>query len=75
MSRERLTAPLLLKKNGLYQQVEVLFDLRRGKFWLHLEDGDSLCIEAPRLRRIVERYDQHLADSGLAPFTEDGYGR
>ena len=75
MGSERLTAHLLLKKNGLFQEGEVSFDLNRGKFWLHLEDGDTLCIEAPRLRAIVARYGEHLAESGLPPFTEDGYGR
>jgi hypothetical protein len=75
VSGERAVSQLLLKKNGLYQDVEVALDLERGKFWLHLDDGETLCIEAPRLRRIVERYDEHLAASGLPPLSEDAYGR
>jgi hypothetical protein len=68
-------ARLLLKKDGTYHDAHVQFDLDRGKFWIYLEDGDVLCIEAPRLRLIVARYDEQLAASGLAPTTEDGYGR
>ena len=68
-------AHLLLKKNGTYQDATVGFDLHRGKFWIYLEDGDVLCIEAPRLRLLVKKYNEKLQRSGLPPFTEDGYGR
>lgn len=68
-------ATLLLKKNGLYHDAAVSFDLNRGKLWLHLDDGDTLCIEAPRLRSLVCRYDQQLAASGLPAITDDGYAR
>lgn len=67
--------PLLLKKNGTYQQARISFDLRRGKLWVTLEDGDTLCIEAPRVRRMMRRYDEELEASGFEAFTEDGYGR
>lgn len=68
-------AHLLLKKNGMYQDASVGFDLNRGKLWIHLEDRNVLCIEAPRLRLFVKKYNEKLRQSGLPSFTEDGYGR
>ena len=68
-------AHLFLKKDGMYQDATVGFDLNRGKFWIYLGDGEVLCIEAPRLRSVVAQYDEKLQQSGLPSFTEDGYGR
>lgn len=74
-SRAPPNQPLLLKKNGMYTDAEVSFDLQRGKLWITFADGDALCVEAPRMRRMMLRYDEALAESGLVPFTEDGYER
>lgn len=69
---------LTLKRNGLYpKNCGVNFEIERGKVFIFIEDEprQSICIEAPRLRRIMERYEELLAESGLPGMTDDGYGR
>jgi hypothetical protein len=70
---------LTMKRNGMYPQggAGVNFDVNRGKVWIFLDEEprQALCIEAPRLRQLIARYDEALAESGLPPVTEDGYGR
>jgi hypothetical protein len=68
-------ARILLKRNGRYEHAGVNFDAERGKVWLFLENGDALCVEAPRLRSMVEKYQRQLQESGLPPRTDDGYPR
>ena len=69
---------LTLKRNGLYpDECGVNFDVERGKVWICIEDEprQAICIETPRLRRMLELDDAELAASGLPPMTEHGYGR
>jgi hypothetical protein len=73
--RASFDASLLLKRNGRYERADVAFDRRRGNVWLRLQSRDVLCVEAPRLRRLMGAHDGALAESGLPPVTEDGDGR
>ncbi len=72
---EEYDARVRLKRNGMYEDAGINFDVERGKFWLFLASGDSVCIEAPELRGITEQYAYRLRESGLPSFTEDGHRR
>ena len=64
---EGYDARVLLKRNGQYERAGVNFDIERGKFWVFLDNGDALCIEAVRLCAIVAEYERRRDDSGLPP--------